>query len=313
MDTIRFGRTNLQVSVVGLGAGGPSRLGQSTGRSKEESLAVVRRALELGITYFDTAEAYGTEEIIGEALRDVPREQVFISTKKGPRRKGELVSPEAYAQGVEACLRRLGTDYVDVFHIHGLKPPDYAYARDALVPVLKRFQEQGKVRFLAVSEHFGTDLEHHMLQQALADDLFDVVMVGFNILNQSARETVFPRTQAQDVATECMFAVRRAFSRPERLREILSELVERGEVDPGDVDLENPLAFAVEESDAHSLTEVAYRFCRYEPGLDVILTGTGNVAHLEENVRALLRPPLPEEVTQRLRRIFARVRSVSGG
>jgi aryl-alcohol dehydrogenase-like predicted oxidoreductase len=83
-------------------------------------------------------------------------------------------------------------------------------------------------------------------------------------------------------------------------------------VDAGAVDLDDPLRFAVEESDAASLAEVAYRFCRYEPGMDVILTGTGNIAHLEENVESLLKPPLPAPVSERLKRIFERVDSVSG-
>src|SRR5262249_17784888 len=79
-----LGRSGLKVSIVGLGCGGPSRLGQATGKSERESIAVVQQALELGITLFDTAEVYGTETIVGRALEAVPRDQLIISTKKLP-------------------------------------------------------------------------------------------------------------------------------------------------------------------------------------------------------------------------------------
>ena len=96
MDYTTFGRTGLKVSVVGLGAGGPSRLGVNTGGSEQESIAVVRRALELGVNYIDTAEAYGTEGIVGKAIRGVDRDGLVISTKKGASRKGEPMPPHEY-------------------------------------------------------------------------------------------------------------------------------------------------------------------------------------------------------------------------
>src|SRR5690242_20089119 len=90
MDSITLGRSGLRVSVLGLGGGGHSRLGQRTGASEDESVALVRRALALGVTFIDTAEGYGTEAIIGTALRDVRREDVVLSTKKSMRAEGRL-------------------------------------------------------------------------------------------------------------------------------------------------------------------------------------------------------------------------------
>lgn len=313
MEYRTFGRTGLQVSVVGLGAGGPSRLGMATGRSEEESIAVVRRALDLGINFIDTAEAYRTEEIVGKGIRGVDRDKLVISSKKSAGRGGELVPAGEYVRGVEASLKRIGVETIDVYHLHGLTLNEFAHAQDEIFPALRRMQEAGKIRHLAVSERFGSDLSHSLLQKVIEDDAVDVVMVGFNILNQTARESVLHATQEKGIATECMFAVRRAFSNPARLREILVELRRSGEIEADALDLSKPLDWVIEESDARSLAEAAYRFCRHEPGLDVILTGTGNVRHLEENAASLLRPPLPEGVTARLRHIFRRVHSVNGG
>src|SRR5688500_8287305 len=115
MEQVTLGRTGLRVGVMGLGAGGHSRLGQSQGKSEAESMAVVRRALELGANLIDTAEAYKTEPIVGRALIGVPRDAYVLSTKKGPRDGKRLISGKEYRTSVEAGLQRLGLDYVDIF------------------------------------------------------------------------------------------------------------------------------------------------------------------------------------------------------
>lgn len=312
MEFTTLGRTGMRVSVVGMGCGGASRLGQSYGNSEEQSIAVVRRALELGINYIDTAEAYRTEEIVGKAIAGVPRDEIVLSTKKGPYKDGAPETGAELIAGCEASLRRLGTDYVDVYHIHGPKQGQTEYVLNELVPALLKLKEQGKIRATAVSEHFSTDTEHSVLLELFQADVWDVAMIGYNILNQTARRTVFPITQARGIGTECMFAVRKAFSRPDHLKAVLGELVEKREVPADEIDLDDPLGFVLAESDAADLTEAAYRFCRHEPGLDVILMGTGNIHHLETNVRSLLCPPLPPAVTEKLQRLFAHAISASG-
>src|ERR1700722_15617368 len=76
-----LGKTNLHVSVAGLGCGGNSRLGLGSGKSEREAVALVRAAFDLGINFFDTAEAYETEAVLGEALGDLPRDSVVVSSK----------------------------------------------------------------------------------------------------------------------------------------------------------------------------------------------------------------------------------------
>ncbi|MCL4834389.1 MAG: aldo/keto reductase [Caldilineaceae bacterium] len=312
MEFTTLGRTGVRVSVVGMGCGGASRLGQSYGNSEEQSIAIVRRAMELGINYIDTAEAYRTEEIVGKAIAGVPRDRIVLSTKKSPYKGDSPVSAAELIAGCEASLRRLGTDYVDVYHIHGPHAGQTRHVLDELVPALQALKEQGKIRATAISEHFSTDTEHAVLLEHFQEDVWDVAMIGYNILNQTANRTVFPITQARGIGTECMFAVRKAFSRPDHLRAVLADLLEKGEVHAEEIDLDDPLGFVLAESDAANLTEAAYRFCRHEPGLDIILMGTGNIHHLETNVRSLLCPPLPAPVTERLQRIFAHAISASG-
>lgn len=312
MEYTILGRSGLKVSSVGLGCGGPSRLGQATGKSEQESIAVAWQALDLGITLFDTAEVYGTEALVGRALEAVPRDQVVISTKKLPPSPAHPDPVRELKQGLEHSLRRLKTDYVDIYHLHGVRPEQYNYAYNVLAPILLRMREEGKLRVVGITEAFIPDPGHLMLQQALEVECWDVMMVGFNLLNPSARSRVFKKTLEKNIGVLGMFAVRRALSQPAQLKTLIADLAQRGQIDPEACDADDPLGFLTQEGKAATIPEAAYRYCRHEPGIHVVLTGTGNAAHLKANVTALLKPPLPQTDLQRLEAIFGRVDSVSG-
>ena len=307
MNYTNLGNTGLRVSVVGLGCGGPSRLGQRAGKTADDSVRLVRKALDLGVNFLDTAENYGTEEIVGTAIREVPRDSVVVSTKKIMPEPGDPDPAGTMRAGVEASLKRLGTDYVDVFHLHGVGDARYDFAAGVMAPVLTELREAGKIRAVGITEEFPANPRHQMLQRGLRDPWWDVVMVGFNLLNPSARRSVFPLTLEKDVGTLVMFAVRRALSQPTRLDKLLREMERDAIVTPG-----ADIGFLTENGCAGSLTEAAYRFCVHEPGADVVLTGTGDEGHLEANIAAALKPPLPSEALERLETLFGDVDSVTG-
>ncbi len=312
MQYTTLGRTGLHVSRLGLGGGGPSRLGQSSGRQASESVAILQHALEAGVNFIDTAESYHTEEIVGQAILGRPRDRLFLSTKKSTWDDQPLTAADL-RRGLEASLQRLGTDYVDIYNLHGVEIGSYDYLAGEIVPEMQQLQAEGKIRFLGITEAFHSDTSHAMLQRALQDDCWDVIMVGFNLLNQSARQAVLAKTVRRNIGIQVMFAVRLALSRTERLKEVLQELLLKGQLDPAEIDLEHPLEFLLSEGVATSLPDAAYRFCRDEPGAHVILSGTGNLEHLKQNLASMERPPLPDEITERLKRIFRKVDSVSGG
>lgn len=312
MHYTTLGRTGLRVSIMGLGCGGHSRLGMRTGNTEAESLAVIRQALDAGINFLDTAEAYGTEELVGKAIQNVSRDSLIISTKKSSW-DDEPLTEKSMRASLEASLRRLGTDYVDIYHWHGVPIEQYeSLASDIVAPTLHALRDEGKIRFLGITEAFGPDPGHVTLQRALQDDYWDVMMVGFNILNQSARQRVFPETIRQNIGVLVMFAIRNALSRPERLREVIQELIDRGQLDPADIDGAAPLDFLLREGGAISVPDAAYRFGRDEPGTHVVLSGTGNADHVRANAESLARPPLPAEVVERLKHIFRNVDAVAG-
>ncbi len=309
-----LGRTGLKASVMGLGCGGPSRLGKATGRSLEESVRIIEEALDNGVNFLDTAEGYGTESVVGRAIQGRDRRSLVISTKKSTL---DDPAPRDLEASLKESLRRLGTDYIDIYNLHAVTVPRYERMLKEMLPVMLEARESGVIRYVGLTEYFNDarelgDTGHSMAQRALGDGCWDTLMVGFNILNQSARERVFPEAKAKGVGTIVMYAVRRALSRPQRLREVIERLLEKGSVDPGEIDREDPLGFLVHAGGARSLVDAAYRFCAHEPGVDVVLSGTGSMAHLRENLESFSRPPLPAPDVLRLKRIFARVDSVSG-
>src|SRR5262245_5640842 len=313
MEYTTLGKTGLRVSVVGLGCGGPSRLGmRNDPQSANHAVAIVKQAMDLGVNFFDTAQNYGTESIVGKAIAGKAREKLVISTKKTLPPPDHRNPQQEVVKGLEQSLKALGTDYIDVYHLHGVEPKDYQFAKNKLMPAMRRLKEQGKIRFIGVTKGFVQDASHTVLQESLKEKLWDIIMVGFSLLNPSARRTVLPLTREAGVGTLNMFAVRRALSQPKRLKEVCAELVAKGVLKKEAVDLSDPLGFLLKETDAATLPEAAYRFCRHEPGVEVVLTGTGNPDHLKENVAAILRPALPRAALDKLEKLFGSLDYLTG-
>ena len=302
-----LGNTGLTVSVAGLGCGGNSRLGLGRGASFDECVGVARAAIDLGVNFLDTAEVYGTEEIVGAAVKAYDRDRLVISTKALFKTDD---TAETVTQKVEASLKRLGLDHVDIFHFHAVGPAAYEHHRDVLAPALLRLKEQGKVRHVGLTETGPRDPEQAMLARAVEEAPWEVMMLAYSLVNQGARARVFPVTVRRGIGTLLMFVVRNIFSNDAYRRAVFARLVEDGLLDKSVLSDGDPLAFLVSEGGAASITDAAYRYARHEKGADVILFGTGNRAHVKANVDSILRPPLPAPVIERLHRTFGHLSGV---
>jgi aryl-alcohol dehydrogenase-like predicted oxidoreductase len=152
-----LGTSGLKVSALGLGCMGMSQgYGRPEERDERESIATIHRAIELGVTFFDTAEVYGpftNEELVGRAVKNW-RHEVVIATKFGWKiEHGKNVGldsrPAHIREVVEASLRRLGTDYIDLLYQHRVDP---AVPIEEVVGTMADLVREGKVRFLGLSE-----------------------------------------------------------------------------------------------------------------------------------------------------------------
>ena len=314
MQFRRFGRTDLQVSLIGLGSGGPSQLGQTTGVEPEQSVAVVRRALDLGINLIDTSVRYSEcEVLIGRAIKEIPRESVVLATKFHPvdGGSGKLCDEGDLQRSLERSLQRLGVDHVDIFQFHGVLPKYYEEVVERFLPATHRCREEGKFRFLGITEKYNQDGRHTMLRRALSDDYFDSIMVGYNLLAPGAEHSILPEAKKRDVGVMGMFAVRRALSDPVRLTECIGDLKERGVIPADALSDDRPLDWLI-GGQVDSVTSAAYKFVAGHPNISSVLTGTGNISHLEANVDAVLGPSLPDEHRERLLELFGKVEDPMG-
>jgi aryl-alcohol dehydrogenase-like predicted oxidoreductase len=158
MQKRKLGTSNLEVSAIGLGCMGMSQsYGTTEERDERESIATVHRAIELGVTFFDTAEAYGpytNEELLARALKG-RRDRVIIATKFGFKfdANGAITGmdsrPEHIREAVEGSLRRLQTDHIDLLYQHRVDP---AVPVEDVVGTMADLVREGKVRFLGLSE-----------------------------------------------------------------------------------------------------------------------------------------------------------------
>lgn len=308
-----LGRTGLRVSLASLGTGGPSQLGQRTHGDEAEARRVVHRALELGVNLFDSAANYGdSEAILGRALRDVPRDQYLIATKFSPYREdGAIISGEEVAASCERSLRRLEVESIDLYQFHSVLPDSYRQVVDRLYPAVLRLREQGKIRFLGITEYFFPDPAHEMLGLALADDLWDAIMVKYGIMNLSAEWKVLPLAKERNVGVLNMSPVRVKMTRPAELQKVIARWKSAGLIPADSLPEEGPLDFLV-HGPVNSVVAAGYKFGSAHEAIATVLVGTGKVLHLEENTAALLGPPLPAADHERIRALFGHLAESEG-
>lgn len=270
MQYRELGRTGLMVSALSLGSGGVNGLGQRSFRLPQHIVDLIRNALDIGINLFDTAPSYGeSEAVLGEALKNIPREKFIIATKIHPVAQGRISGPRETVGSLERSLKKLRVDTVDILQFHAVLPDTYRAVVDSLMPTLEKLRDEGKFRFLGITESSIRDRAHEMLTIALSDDIFDTVMVALNPAYPAPGNGVLRTAGEKKVGVICMAAARSAA--------LLQNDV--GNLMPGR-DRPNGQEFSRQAR--------AYGFAVSHPAVSTVLTGTTNVEHLRQNAHAVL-------------------------
>src|ERR1051326_794448 len=197
-----FGRTGMQLSVLGFGCGAVGGL-MVRGDAADQERAIAR-AIAAGVNYFDTAVQYGdgaSEENLGRVLRKLKPAGVIVGTKvRVPAGEFGRIA-DAITTSLEGSLARLGLDRVDIFHLHNLITETgggYALSvrqvLDDVVPAFERLRRQGKIRFLGMTALGDTAALHRVIDAGA----FDSAQVVYNMLNPSAGEQLPQNYPAQD-------------------------------------------------------------------------------------------------------------------
>jgi myo-inositol catabolism protein IolS len=199
-EKVRLGKTDLYVNPIGLGTNAVGGHNIYPNLSEETGKEVVRTAIDNGINFLDTAFIYGperSEELIGEVLKETgSRDEIVIATKGAHKFvNGEIVidnSPAFLREAVDSSLKRLQTDYIDLFYIHF---PDDATPKDEAVGALKELKDQGKIRAIGVS-NFSIE----QLKEANKDGYVDVLQSEYNLFNREVEKDILPYTAEHHIS-----------------------------------------------------------------------------------------------------------------
>ncbi len=287
MKKRRLGRTGLQVSEIGFGA---LEIGRAWGvpiegdfavPSEKEVHVLLDRVLELGINLIDTAPAYMlSEERIGKLLKG-RRKEFYLVTKCGEHFDGYDsqydFSTEGTLRFIEASLRRLQTDYLDLVQIHcGPDEEETIRQGDALEGML-RAKKEGKVRWIGVSCHASG------ARVALDMQAYDVLQLPYNLLNRSIEGEIISRAAQADVG----IIIRDALGRG-RLTDKVRSIA--GDADPKVIKVKAFLAKMEARRIRTPLSQIAIQFVLRNPHVATVLVGTRNIPHLEDAVAAAQQP-----------------------
>jgi L-galactose dehydrogenase/L-glyceraldehyde 3-phosphate reductase len=315
-----FGRTGLQISLLGFGCGAVGGLMVRGDPADQEH--TIARAIAAGVNYFDTAVQYGngeSEKNLGHALQKLKPAGVLVGTKVRLRESEFGNIAEAIATSLEGSLARLRLDRVDIFHLHnpitetgGGSTLSVGQVLGDVVPAFERARQQGKVRFLGITAVGDTAA----LREVITSRAFDSAQVVYNMLNPSAGEQLPANYPAQDygrlfdhthAAGVGVVGIRvlagGALSGSAERHPIASPPPEPiGSAMSYDADLDRArrLTPLVKEGFASSLAEAATRFALSHPAMGTVLVGMATPQQFEDALAAVEKGPLPKAALDRL-------------
>jgi L-galactose dehydrogenase/L-glyceraldehyde 3-phosphate reductase len=324
----RLGRTGLPVSEVGFGGAGIGHVWGPT--TDSECIAAVRRAVDLGINFFDTSPMYGggrSEENLGHGLAGL-RERVYIATKVRLRTETDLADMSAAVQAsVEQSLRRLRTQVIDLLQIHHQldleggqylaaagPPPRYAYRLTCdqaleLGAAMQRMVEAGKARFLGITAWDG---HPEVIEPLLASGVFHTAQILYNLLNRTAatpspagfddidQGRSIPVAQRSDVG---IIGIRAHAAGA--LADRLDRAVAPDSEVARDHDRCRKLAF-LKMGPLRTMSQAALRYCLDNPHIATVVPGVKSVAEVEEIAACAYLPPLETQDMATLGRMYER-------
>src|SRR6266540_289590 len=301
-----LGKTGLKVSEVGFGgwAIGGNAFGNSYGPTDDRtSLDAIKRALELGCNFFDTADAYGhghSEELLGQALKG-RRDDVVIATKVGadfyhdPPRMN--FSPDYLSFALDKSCERLQTDHVDLYQLHN--PPIQLLRNGKIFEGLEKLVDAGKIRYYGISIH---DPEEGLL--AMKHGRPGAIQVVFNILRQEAKNKIFQTARENNVAIIAREPLSNGF--------LTGKLNADSTFPPGDIRFNFPRNYfhslikasnqlTVLESKTRTLAQAFLRFVVDHREISTVIPGAKTPEQTEEDLQASDIPSLTGEDLLRIR------------
>lgn len=291
----KLGRTNLSVSSLGLGTaeiGFAYGIGDPKLVSDSEAERLLKCAVEMGITYFDTAYFYGiAEERLGKAGIS-KMDGVVIGTKCAKfLEDGEILTQDEMEkrirEEVNSSLKKLDMDTLTLLYLHGGSKEDIE--KGEVLEIIQKLKAEGKVRYVGISMR-GEEAAN----AAIDSGFFDVIQVAHSILDQRMTSEVLPRAKEQNIGV------------------VNRSVLLKGSLTPKGKELPDDLASlkanaqkaqVIADELGVSLPSLAIRFAISNPAVTTALVGTAKIRHLETAAEAVCEGPLPEAVLKKLRKL----------
>jgi aryl-alcohol dehydrogenase-like predicted oxidoreductase len=320
MEMRVYGRTGMQISLLGFGCGAVGGL-MVRGDPRDQERAIAR-ALEVGVNYFDTAVQYGngeSEKNLGRVLQSLKPANAIVGTKVRLPSADYGRIAEAIAKSLDDSLARLQRDHIDIFHLHnsitesgGGPALSVRQVLGEVIPTFERLRTQGKIRFLGLTAVGDTSALHQVIDARVLDS----AQVIYNMLNPSAAVALPANYPAQDygrlfdhtkAAGTGVIAIRLlaggALSGTPERHPIASPPPEPiGSAMSYEADIARARRFLplVTEGFAASLTEAATRFAIAQPAVGTILVGMATPQQFEDAFTGVAKGPLPAAALERL-------------
>jgi aryl-alcohol dehydrogenase (NADP+) len=310
MEYVKFGKTGLDVSRLCLGCmtyGVPDRGNHSWTLNEEQSRPLIKQALELGINFLDTANAYSdgtSEEIVGRAIKDfAKRDEIVLATKvfmrMRPGPNGAGLSRKAIFAEIDNSLRRLGTDYVDLYQIHRW---DNGTPIEETLEALHDVVKSGKARYIGASSMYAWQFSKALYTSRMNGWTEFVSMQDHvNLLNREEEREMLPLCADQNIAVMPWSPLARG-----RLTRAWDEASERQKTDEfgktlyvqaaeADRQIVNQVA-AIAKARGVSQAQVALAWVAQKPGITAPIIGASKPHHLTDATAALSLKLTPDEI-----------------
>jgi aryl-alcohol dehydrogenase-like predicted oxidoreductase len=283
-----LGQTGLRVSAIGLGT--MVHAGHFGAMKDSESLSAIETALDLGVNFIDTSDAYGagySETLLGNALKG-KRDKVILATKGGnvmvgPNRGKRIFDPEYISRVMDESLQRLQTDYIDLYQLHN--PTVDVIERGEVWQMLERAKQAGKIR------HYGVSI--NTMEEGIAavkDGRAEAIQVEYNLLAQEPREKIFPLAEQANVGIIARVPLKRGIltgkmtlADESRFQgEDVRARSFKGEAFAKELAKADQLRFLV-HGPIKNLCQAAIAFCIAHPAVSVVIPGARNAEQMREN------------------------------
>lgn len=281
----KLGNSDLYVTELGLGC-------MTVGTEETTAREIIKAALEEGVNYFDTADLYDfgeNEKIVGQALKDV-REQVIIATKAGNRRNqtqtGWSWDPsKAYIkEAVKNSLKRLGTDYIDLYQLHG------GTIEDPIEETIEAFEELKAEGFI---RHYGiSSIRPNVIREYVKKSSISSVMMQYSFLDRRPEEEALPLLHEHGISV----VTRGPLAKGLLSDKLLEKVSEKGYLDYNSEKLRTVLPLLKEKvAPFRSFTEVALQYNLANPAVASVVAGASSPEQIRSNAKAVKSKPLSDE------------------